>query len=90
MQRSERPASPLEAGRFASVPTWGVAPADTIVCVDCGGACTRLPFEAPELGWQVGDLVTYRCADCADMWYLEVDEDDVGEGRPGAGDAPSA
>ncbi|MGI8686460.1 MAG: hypothetical protein ACR2MO_15465 [Acidimicrobiales bacterium] len=63
-------------------------PAETIVCVDCGGACTRLPFEAPDLGWQVGDLVTYRCADCADMWYLEVDEDDLEDASAGAGDEP--
>ena len=41
--------------------------ADTITCVDCGGTCVRLPFEAPELGWEVGDIVTYRCKDCADV-----------------------
>jgi hypothetical protein len=54
-----------------------VAVADTIVCVDCGGTCHRQPFERPEFGWQVGDIVTFRCSDCADMWYLEVAEDDV-------------
>lgn len=70
-----------------------MAPADTIVCVDCGGTCTRVPFDAPELGWHAGDLVTYRCADCTDMWYLEVDEEDVadeGGADPAAGDLPSA
>jgi hypothetical protein len=36
-----------------------------------------MPVEPPELGWDVGDLVTYRCRDCADMWYLEVSEDDL-------------
>jgi len=23
-----------------------------------------MPFEPPELGWQVGDVVVYRCRDC--------------------------
>ncbi len=54
-----------------------MAVADTIQCVDCGGTCHRMPAEPPELGWEVGDVVAYRCRDCADMWYLEVDEDDL-------------
>jgi hypothetical protein len=54
-----------------------VSVARTIVCVDCGGVCHRTPFEEPELGWEVGDIATYRCADCADVWYLEVEEDDL-------------
>ncbi|MGH8990758.1 MAG: hypothetical protein ACRDZ7_04440 [Acidimicrobiia bacterium] len=58
-----------------------MAVADTITCVDCGGTCYRLPFEPPELGWQAGDIVTYRCRDCADVWYLEVDDDDLTEDR---------
>jgi len=24
-------------------------------------------------------VVTYRCSDCADMWYLEVSEDDLAD-----------
>ena len=54
-----------------------MAVAETIECVDCGGTCHRMPFEAPELGWEAGDVVAYRCSDCADMWYLEVDADDL-------------
>lgn len=54
-----------------------MAVADSILCVDCGGMCHRIPFEAPELGWRPGDVVTYRCSDCIDLWYLEVDEDDL-------------
>ncbi|HEX3427009.1 MAG TPA: hypothetical protein VHT30_12810 [Acidimicrobiales bacterium] len=53
--------------------------ADTIVCVDCGGTCHRVPLEPPELGWSTGDVVTYRCVDCADLWYLEVADDDLGD-----------
>ena len=51
--------------------------ADTIICVDCGGSCQRVPFDAPELGWQPGDVVTDRCRDCADVWDLEIAEDDL-------------
>ena len=28
-------------------------------------------------GWEEGDVVTYRCTGCADVWYLEVTEDDL-------------
>ncbi|HEX2383083.1 MAG TPA: hypothetical protein VHI95_10625 [Acidimicrobiales bacterium] len=52
--------------------------AERIVCVDCGGGCGRLTLE-PELGWQAGDVVAYRCADCADVWYLELEADDIAE-----------
>ena len=54
--------------------------ADTIICVDCGGQCQRMPVEPPELGWQVGDVVVYRCRDCADAWYVEVEEEDLDSG----------
>ena len=56
---------------------------DTIVCVDCGGTSHRSPLGAPELGWQAGDVVTYRCRDCADVWYVELEAEDV-EGDEGA------
>jgi hypothetical protein len=66
-----------------------MAVAETIECVDCGGTCHRMPFEQPELGWEAGDVVAYRCADCADMWYLEVDEEDLDEAvSDGRGDEP--
>ena len=55
----------------------GVPPADTIICVDCGGTCHRFPLDEPELGWEAGDVVTYRCVDCADVWYLELDDADL-------------
>ena len=32
---------------------------------------------------QAGDVLTYRCEDCADRWDLVVDEDDLDDGdRP--------
>ena len=53
-------------------------PAEQIRCVDCGGPCGRLTAD-PELGWEVGDVVAYRCRDCADVWYLELTEEDVAD-----------
>jgi DnaK suppressor protein len=51
--------------------------ADHIVCVDCGGIARRTPANPPEVGWHLGDLVAYRCRDCADVWYLEVTRGDL-------------
>jgi hypothetical protein len=42
-------------------------------------------LEPPELGWAPGAVVTYRCGDRADVWYLEVDEDDLPDERLGPG-----
>ena len=53
-------------------------PPERITCIDCGGECSRLTHP-PELGWEVGDLVTYRCRDCNDRWELLVDESDADE-----------
>jgi hypothetical protein len=50
-----------------------------ITCVDCGGTCHRIPIDEPELGWELGDLVTFRCQDCHDRWDMEVTEDDLAE-----------
>lgn len=50
---------------------------DVITCVDCGGECHRLT-EPYEDGWQVGDVVAYRCRDCLDRWDVVVgDPDDL-------------
>jgi hypothetical protein len=53
-----------------------VAVSETITCVDCGGVCHRLTQD-PELGWEVGDIVAYRCSDCLDAWYLELEAEDI-------------
>ena len=47
---------------------------ERIVCVDCGGWCHRLSYE-PEDGFEPGDVVAYRCADCLDRWDLIVPEE---------------
>ena len=48
------------------------------------GRSVELP--APKL--VPGDVVAYRCRDCADMWYLEVDEDDLEDDGRGRDDSP--
>lgn len=53
-----------------------LGPPETITCIDCGGTCHRLTHE-PELGWEEGDLVTYRCRDCGDRWELVVEPWDL-------------
>ena len=58
-----------EGGAFVAEPE--------ITCIDCGGPC-RLTSRPPEMGWQPGDLVTYRCRDCHDRWDLEVPASDQG------------
>jgi uncharacterized Zn finger protein len=46
---------------------------ETIDCIDCGGTCHLLVTWAPDDPRQQGDVVTYRCADCGDVWYIVVD-----------------
>ena len=63
-----------------SDPTGGFAPAATIVCVECGGTCHRLGDD-PEMGWQPGDIVVYRCADCWDRFDTVLDDPEPGAGH---------
>jgi hypothetical protein len=51
--------------------------ATIIVCVDCGGRAHLVQPIDPEYPPQAGDILTYRCEDCADRWDLVVDEDDL-------------
>jgi hypothetical protein len=48
---------------------------EVITCVDCGGNAHRLSYPPPE-GFEVGDVVAYRCADCRDRWDLVIGEPD--------------
>jgi len=56
-------------------------PEQTIVCVDCGGACHLLTPPREDGVWLPGEVVAYRCADCNDRWDLVLPDDDE-EGRP--------
>lgn len=58
---------------------------ETIVCVDCGQPARLLSFP-PEEGWEVGDIVAYRCSGCNDRWDLVV----AGEDENQATDSVSA
>ncbi len=57
--------------------TEGVDVAPEIVCVDCGGRCGLLSVPEPDWGFQPGDVVAYRCADCGDRWDLIVEDSDL-------------
>lgn len=50
-------------------------PPATITCVDCGGTAHLISFR-PHEGWEEGDSVVYRCADCLDRWDLVIDAGD--------------
>jgi hypothetical protein len=45
-------------------------PPTEIVCVDCGGTCHLLSYP-PDDGFEPGDILAYRCADCDDRWDVE-------------------
>ena len=51
--------------------------ATVIVCVDCGGRAHLVQPLVPENPPVAGDILTYRCEDCADRWDLVVDEADL-------------
>ncbi len=53
----------------------------TITCVDCGGVCSLISYE-PDEGWEPGDIVAFRCADCLDRWDVELTADDLDDGAP--------
>lgn len=53
-----------------------MGPPETIVCVDCGGACHRISY-APDEGFEPGDIVAYRCSDCNDRWDIELAAEDL-------------
>lgn len=61
----------------SSIPT-------TIVCVDCLGTCHLISYE-PDEGWEPGDIVAFRCADCLDRWDIEITAEDL-DPRAGSGD----
>jgi hypothetical protein len=61
-----------------------VAVPQTIICVDCGGTCHLLSY-APDEGFEPGDIVAFRCADCLDRWDIELTADDI-DGTAGQAD----
>jgi hypothetical protein len=53
-------------------------PHETIICVECGGAAHLISYP-PEGGFQPGDVVAYRCADCLDRWDVVYEDPFVQE-----------
>ena len=51
-----------------------------IDCIDCGGRCHLMVTWADDDPRHPGDVVTYRCEDCLDMWYVVVPDEDEGRG----------
>lgn len=49
---------------------------ETITCVECGGVA-HLISHRPEDGFQPGDVLVYRCADCMDRWDVVYEEPEV-------------
>ena len=49
---------------------------EIITCVDCGQKAHRLTLP-PEDGWEIGDIVAYRCSGCNDRWDLVVEDSDA-------------
>ena len=49
---------------------------ELIDCIDCGGRCHLLVTWAPDDPPIAGDIITYRCEDCRDAWYIVIPDDD--------------
>ena len=58
------------------------APAESIVCIDCGGRAHLITYPPEDGAWEPGDVVTYRCADCLDRWDLILESDDLDRDDP--------
>jgi len=54
---------------------------DTIICVDCGQKARRMTLPS-EFGWEIGDIVAYRCTGCNDRWDIVIEE--LGDSGPSA------
>ena len=54
-----------------------MAPADVIVCVECGGRAHLLTRPPEDGRWMPGDVIAYRCADCLDRFDIVLERDDA-------------
>ena len=50
---------------------------ETIACMECGGIAYPLVTYAPDTVPEPGDVVPYRCAECAERWDIVLEEDDT-------------
>ena len=56
-----------------------MAVSEHIDCMECGGRASLLQPLDPEEPPAAGDVLAYRCPDCAERWDVVVDEDDLTE-----------
>ena len=49
----------------------------TIECPDCGSVAHLMTTWEPDVPAVPGDIATYRCEDCLDAWYMELDTEDI-------------
>jgi hypothetical protein len=54
-----------------------MAVSENISCMECGGRASLLQPLDPEDPPAPGDVLAYRCPDCAERWDVVVDEDDL-------------
>ena len=56
-------------------------PPETITCVECSGVCHRLSHPPPDEGFEPGDVIAYRCADCMErhdvVWEPDALDDNA-------------
>jgi hypothetical protein len=48
-----------------------------IDCMECGGIAVLQQPPAEDEILEPGDVLVYRCPDCAQRWDVVVDEDDL-------------
>ena len=52
---------------------------EEIFCVECQGTCYRLTHRPDDDPFMPGDVVAYRCPDCAERFDMVLaDDDDAG------------
>ena len=71
------------SGGAGATGTGGAGPAGSggAGATGSGGATRILSYRPPE-GWEVGDVVAYRCPDCNERFDVVLDEDDEENARP--------
>lgn len=47
-----------------------------IDCIDCGSPCHLLSYPDEDGEYHPGEIVSYRCEDCLDCWYLVIPDPD--------------
>jgi DNA-directed RNA polymerase subunit RPC12/RpoP len=54
-------------------------PAREIICVECGGRAHLITPIPSEDELEPGDVLVYRCEECADRWDVVYEPDEIEE-----------